>query len=160
MTNKTLKIFKMLFGIYCIVMLYLLFGQRIGWASFENYFEHISLSYNIIPFKTIRDFMDNIYSQTINPYYIRHAIINLIGNVVMFVPLGFFLPSLWAKLQKFWKFILCIIGIILAIEIIQLVTLLGSLDIDDLILNTLGAIVGFIIYKISVKLIAKHKKSI
>ena len=61
----------------------------------------------------------------------------------MFTPLGFFLPCIWDSLQKFRRCIFCVVGVIVLIELIQLFTLLGSCDIDDLILNVVGAAAGY-----------------
>ena len=147
---------RIIFTIYCAIMIYLLFGQRILWVQFHNYIEQLKSSYNIIPFKTIKDFM-RVLENNSNPTRIYHAVVNLIGNVAMFVPLGFLLPCMWEKLRKFIRFIGYVIGIVLLIEVTQFTTLLGSLDIDDFILNTIGAIIGFIIFKIVLTINGKHK---
>ena len=73
---------------------------------------------------------------------------NLGGNVVLFVPLGLFLPVLWQKLDRFLPFFAFVTALITAVELIQLFTLLGSCDVDDLILNLLGATVGFLLRKL------------
>lgn len=79
---------------------------------------------------------------------IRISIINLLGNVLMFVPLGLFLPRLWPRLHAFRHFLMSVVAVILIIELLQLFTLLGSCDIDDLILNVLGAVIGYWIHKL------------
>ena len=61
----------------------------------------------------------------------------------MFIPLGFLLPCLWPRLRSFGRFLPAIVAIIVVIELTQLFTLLGSCDIDDLLLNTIGAVIGF-----------------
>lgn len=77
---------------------------------------------------------------------------NLLGNFVLFLPMGIFLPILFKRLSIFKKYIITIILVLLLIEIIQVITRLGSFDIDDLLLNLLGAILGFSIYKLLVQL--------
>lgn len=77
---------------------------------------------------------------------------NLLGNFVLFLPMGIFLPILFKRLSIFKKYIITIILVLLSIEIIQVITRLGSFDIDDLLLNLLGAILGFSIYKLLVQL--------
>lgn len=77
---------------------------------------------------------------------------NLLGNFVLFLPMEIFLPILFKRLSIFKKYIITIILVLLLIEIIQVITRLGSFDIDDLLLNLLGAILGFSIYKLLVQL--------
>ena len=74
------------------------------------------------------------------------AVINLGGNIIMFIPLGFLLPKVFRKLSSLPRILLITAGIITAVELIQLFTLVGSCDIDDLILNVLGAALGYLIH--------------
>lgn len=68
-------------------------------------------------------------------------------NIIMFMPLGFLLPYIWKNMRNFKKviFIGCIFSLI--IEICQLFNLRCS-DIDNVLMNTLGTIIGFILWKI------------
>lgn len=81
----------------------------------------------------------------------------LIANIVLFIPLGFFLPILFRKI-KWWAVILIGFGTTCIIEIVQPV--FGRVgDLDDIITNTLGAIIGCIAAKLLiliVKLISKQ----
>lgn len=72
-----------------------------------------------------------------------HTIINIIGNIVMFIPIGFFSPLLWTKLNSLKKIALFGLGISFIIEFTQLF-LSRATDIDDLILNTSGAMLGYL----------------
>ncbi len=65
----------------------------------------------------------------------------------MFVPLGFFLPCLFPLLRGVIKYLVFQIAVIVIIELVQLFTLLGSCDIDDLIFNTAGAFIGFLLFR-------------
>lgn len=135
------------FALYGIIMLWLLFGQRLGADAPGAYWERLQDNVNLIPFFTIRQFIRTA-SVTANPYLVRHAFINLAGNVVMFVPLGFFPPCLWDKPRGFGRCMLRAAACIVAIEIIQLFTLLGSCDVDDLMLNMAGAAIGYGVYRL------------
>ena len=73
----------------------------------------------------------------------RDLLLNVIGNAAMFVPSGIILPIVYKRLNTFWKVLLAGIGISLCIEIIQLPFSVRATDIDDLILNTIGVIVGY-----------------
>ena len=143
-----------LFAAYCVMMVYLLFWQRIGRSSYINYWEVLRTNLNLVPFKTIQEFIAVMGSglERNHEALVRISIVNLLGNVLMFVPLGLFLPRLWPRLHSFRHFLMSVVAVILIIELLQLFTLLGSCDIDDLILNILGASIGYWIHKlISVK---------
>ena len=72
-------------------------------------------------------------------------LINLAGNLLIFVPLGFFAPLLWRKLRHWWAAPGLSMGVSCLIEFLQL--FLGrSVDIDDVILNTLGGLAGYILF--------------
>ena len=68
-------------------------------------------------------------------------------NVVLFVPLGFLLPLIWENENRFWKILLAGVSFSLLIELSQLLNL-RSTDIDDLLLNTLGAVIGFVLFRL------------
>ena len=153
--NRTIKaILGAAFALYGVIMLWLLFGQRLGADIPGTYWERLRDNINLIPFFTIREFI-HAAQQTANPYLVRHAFINLAGNVVMFVPLGLFPPCLWEKLRRFGRCLLFAAGCIVLIEIIQLFSLLGSCDVDDLILNMLGVSIGYGLYRILTSLLKR-----
>lgn len=68
-------------------------------------------------------------------------------NILLFVPFGYLVPTIWRKRWTWWKIILLSLGVSLCIEVIQLVTKLGFADIDDLMNNTIGAGIGFLLYR-------------
>ena len=74
--------------------------------------------------------------------------LNVMGNVCVFVPFGAFLPALFAKCQKLVLVLLFSLEFSLAVELVQLVTKVGSFDVDDLLLNTIGGMLGYWVYKI------------
>ena len=74
----------------------------------------------------------------------------LIANTILFIPLGVLLPSLWKKFESFSNTVLVGFGLSLIIEMLQLLNIRAT-DIDDLIMNTLGAIIGYIIYSLLFK---------
>ena len=76
----------------------------------------------------------------------RDLLLNVIGNVAMFIPSGIVLPIIYKRLDSFIKVILAGGGISLCIEIIQLPFSVRASDIDDLILNTVGVMLGYGIY--------------
>lgn len=134
------RIWYTLFFLYCAVMLWLLF-HRTGYIPGIPYRDQ--LKYNLIPLETIRRFIRLLGF----PDSRQHAIVNLFGNVIMFIPLGFLLPKVFPKLDRLGKVLLATFFIMLTVELAQLFTLLGSCDTDDLILNVLGSAMGYGIQK-------------
>jgi glycopeptide antibiotics resistance protein len=143
--NKT-PLLRFLFLLYCGWMIWLLFfGTR--QPDYRNYWVQIEGNYSIKPFYTINNYMRVILRGT-NGDLVRHCAINLIGNLVLFIPGGYLLPKLFPRLRPFWRFLLLSFGLLLLIEITQLFSLRGRLDVDDLILNLFGLCLGYIFYKI------------
>ena len=138
MRQRKITIWHIFFILYCAVMLWLLFDRE-GYDPALPYTEQ--LRYSLIPFRTTRRFLKLLLSANIA--YRNQAVINLGGNVIMFIPLGFFLPRVFPALRNFWLTIFATALIIIAVELTQLFTLLGTCDIDDLILNVIGAVIGY-----------------
>lgn len=148
--EKIVKIIKYLFIIYCVGLFFILFlysarsGNQFNLKVFSK--EHFEMT-NIIPFKTISSFFERLNNSTINTNIV---VMNMSANLLMFIPMGMALPVLFnKKFNKLWKTTLFVIILVLFIEIIQFITFCGSADIDDLILNTLGCIIGYGIIKIN-----------
>lgn len=142
MNNR--RIYTALFMAYCALMLWLLF-DRPGYVEDIPYWEQVTHQLNLIPFRTLRLFGSLLDSS--RPEYVRAAVINLGGNIIMFIPLGFLLPKVFPRLSSLPRVLLTTAAIITVVEIIQLFTLVGSCDIDDLILNVAGATIGCGLHK-------------
>ncbi len=142
MDRRTKKWIWAAFWFYCAAMAWLLFGQRLGAPRPADYRAAMAANMNLVPLWTIRHFLA-LTQGAAGPYLARFAAVNLLGNVWVFVPLGVFMPALWRPMEKLWLFALCLAGLIVAIELVQLVTLLGSCDVDDLILNMTGGLLGY-----------------
>jgi glycopeptide antibiotics resistance protein len=99
-------------------------------------------SVNLVPFRTIRLFITNFD----HGVFRGNALMNLVGNVLVFVPAGLFVPVMWRRLGRLWTYVLVMSALIVAIEVGQLMTRTGSLDVDDFLLNMAGALVGFAIF--------------
>lgn len=138
MNNR--KVNTALFMAYCALMLWLLF-DRPGYEPGIPYWEQAAEHLNLIPFRTLRLFGELLVSGVRS--YIRMAVINLGGNVIMFIPLGFLLPRVFPHLTSLPRVLLVTAVLITAVEITQLFTLVGSCDIDDLILNIIGSAIGY-----------------
>jgi len=93
---------------------------------------------NLTLFKTIRMYIR---------YYDRlNGFDNLIGNVLVFMPLGVLIPLAFPGTDCFWMILLHSFWLSLCIELFQLVSHFGAFDVDDILLNTLGGILGFCLF--------------
>ena len=142
------KIHTALFMTYCALMLWLLF-DRPGYMEGIPYWEQMAGQLNLVPFRTLRLFTGLLDSA--RPEHVRAAVINLGGNVIMFIPLGFLLPRVFLKCKSLPRVLFATAVIITAVELLQLFTLVGSCDIDDLILNVFGSGLGFGIHRYTKK---------
>lgn len=139
---------RFLFLLYAATMLWLLFCRPSGRIEGLTYKEMLQINTNLQPFRTIGNYLRVVLKGS-NPDLVQHCFINLAGNVLLFIPAGFLLPKLWRPMGNFFRFTVLCIGVMFTIESIQLFTLLGSFDVDDLILNLLGMLMGFIIFSIA-----------
>lgn len=84
--------------------------------------------------------------------------LNVWGNILMFIPLGLYFAN-FMKQFHFWKVLGAIIGTSLSIEVLQYIFKRGTSDIDDLLLNTVGGLIGIFIYLVF-KVIFKLKERV
>ncbi len=142
--NKT-PFYRFLFLVYCGFMIWLLFfGAR--QPDYGNYWAQVMGNYSIKPFHTINNYMRVLLRGT-NGDLVRHCAVNLLGNILLFIPGGFLFPKVFPRLRIFWRFLLLCFGLLLLIETAQLLSLRGRLDVDDLMLNLFGLCLGYIFYK-------------
>lgn len=83
---------------------------------------------------------------------------NILGNIAVFIPFGMYLQVL-LKNKAFIKSLFIVAITTVAIELIQFVFALGSADIDDVILNALGGVIGILFYKLLVKLLGNRERA-
>ena len=151
------KLIKGTFGFYFAMYLFLLlnlvffdsfFGrEHMGaiWSCDPLYLDnYLSNSVNLIPFKTVFEYITAFFNHIIPTHTV---ITNIFGNITAFIPFGFFVPIICKRKPSILKFTLSIVGVSLIIEVSQLILLVGSFDIDDIILNTLGAVISYLFFK-------------
>ncbi len=143
-------LWRFLFLVYCGVMLWLLFFRSWGWDDGLSYRQMLESNINLIPLYTIRNYLQVVIYRT-NDSVLLHCIINLAGNILLFIPLGYLLPKIFKKQENFFRFFFTCTLSILLVELTQLFALLGSFDVDDLILNLSGMTLGFIFYHLTKK---------
>lgn len=131
-----LKLTWVLFVVYMVLLAYFLFFAESMGRTYSDRDYH----YNLILFREIRRCIDCWDTMP------KFAMTNLLGNIVAFVPFGIILPILKKRKQTFFYILLFSFEFSLFVEIIQLVSKVGSFDVDDLILNTLGGAIGYLGY--------------
>ncbi len=120
--------------------MYLLFFRRAGDAlgAWDDYLEAGRIS--LVPLATVRRYLRALK----NGRVVAIARVNLIGNFLLFLPMGAMLPLLYPSMRRTWRFVLLQTLLLLAVEAAQLILRCGSCDIDDVILNLAGALAGYL----------------
>ncbi len=141
-TNKRKKIFMWVcFTAYLLFLSYLLF-----FSSHFGRTEHGEgeYRYNLTLFQEIGRYVS--YGIRTGSWYL--FFINVCGNVAVFIPIGLFLPVLIERCKNVFLTVLLCLEISLAVEVTQILSRVGTFDVDDLLLNTLGGVLGYIIFVI------------
>ncbi len=126
-----------LFAAYLAALAYFLFfAEATGRTDSQRMYQ-----YNLIPFREIRRFYR--YREQLGFLAVT---LNLAGNVLAFVPFGLFLPLLARRARSFVRMLLLGAEFSLTIEIVQLCSKVGSFDVDDILLNTLGVCLGYLLF--------------
>ena len=99
--------------------------------------------YNLMPFVEIRRFWK--YRDQLGNFAVFS---NIFGNVIGFLPWGFILPIIFRRMDRVFLIFLSGLLLSLIVEVIQLISKVGCFDVDDLILNTLGAVLGYVFFVI------------
>lgn len=131
------KIGWILFVGYMLVMLdFMFFSDAFGRTGRGDY------AYNLVLFREIKRFY--LYRHQLG---IRAFLLNIAGNVLCFMPFGFFLPVISRWGESCFRTVLTSALVSLSIETVQLFFQVGSFDVDDMFLNTLGGLAGYIVFR-------------
>lgn len=136
-SRKHKTILKILFAAYLVLLIYFLF--------FSDNRTGINTT-NWELFAEIRRDISNIRGNGKN---LLTAVINLFGNILAFMPLGFFLPALFGKWQNWLVVVAESYLLSLLVEEVQFISHTGVFDVDDIFLNTLGGLFGYIGYRLA-----------
>ncbi len=130
----------LLYGVFAFYILLL------GLALFGKY--HGPRSGNLVPLRSILAFItgtDLATGSTVYAGFIRGlALSNILGNIVLFIPLGVYI-TLFNKDKSIWKNALLVTAVSVAVELVQIIFILGIGDIDDVLLNGLGGLLGVLL---------------
>ncbi|MGF7143613.1 glycopeptide antibiotics resistance protein [Anaerotaenia torta] len=141
MKDRTVKILTkagwLLFYVYIILLSYFLFfSEHYGrGCAVEGYRSNLEF------LKEIKRFIR--YRQQLG---LEVFVVNILGNILAFAPFGFLLPQLSRRYRRFWRIALLSVVFSLAVETTQLVLKVGIFDVDDILMNTLGGILGYVFY--------------
>lgn len=140
---------RVLFVLYIMLLAYFLFfSERYGRTLVSEEYR-----YNLTLLKEVKRYIT--YRNEIG---LESFVVNIIGNVLAFAPFGFVLPIISVRNRKLLNIILLSLEFSLTIEIIQLVFKVGIFDVDDLLMNTLGGMLGGIGFLICYNTIKKMRK--
>jgi len=128
---------RICFGIYMALLVYFLLLSD-GFGRMEGYSQY---RYNLIPFREIVRFIK--YREYIDFFSV---VVNLLGNVIAFMPFGALIRWVVDRKIRWFQATAYTFLFSLCVELLQLAAKVGVFDVDDLILNTLGGLLGFFVY--------------
>lgn len=137
-----------LFISYLLLLLYFLFfAESMGRNNHSGVY-----SYNIEPFREIIRFYKHRQIVGFGAF-----VLNIFGNIFAFIPFGFFRPIIGIHRHSFFKTLFQGALFSAVVEIIQVLSTVGSFDIDDIILNSIGVLIGYIIFILSKNALKNRK---
>jgi glycopeptide antibiotics resistance protein len=133
------------YAVNLVILLFLSYGRtRTNFLNSDmNYRIYFRNYTNFIPFKAIIETFNALAHGNL-----RYVIIITLGNIFAFAPMAFFIPVLFKRINSFKRFAFLMMAMIISVECLQFITMTGSMDIDDFILNFSGAIIMYIIIKL------------
>jgi glycopeptide antibiotics resistance protein len=100
-------------------------------------------SYNIVPLDTIGRYLRAMHSLPFRVWGV-----NLLGNIGIFVPFGILLPIIWVSLRRLGSLLLTVVVALVILEVSQMLLGAGTMDVDDVLLNVLGMLIGRVVYEL------------
>lgn len=146
--RQILTIVRICFIIYVIFLMVILVNpirhgnmDAISYARQNGGWFEVTL--NIIPFKTILYYISHI-----NKINNGIVILNLLGKILLFIPWGILVPITFSKTQNLRDFVGITILFISIVQVVRIIFPIGIADVDNIILYTIGSVVGFMILKL------------
>ncbi|CEG31953.1 VanZ family protein [Peribacillus castrilensis] len=164
LVKRRISILKFLYILLFIIYICSLIGITIFPFPVQKYFietmieDQLGLKHNFIPFKIFYDAMS--YGSL--SFGLTILLKQVVGNIILFLPMGFVLPMIFTNLQTIRKVIFIGFFASLSIELFQALAGLWigynyrAADIDDLIFNVLGTVIGFLIWKLLYQFLNKN----
>ena len=150
---KSKKMIQIVWWLYiCLLFVIVVVKFNGSFEELENriimFSSEETINFNLIPFRSI-----GVQLTHINEWW---ALKNILGNIISFIPFGFLLPIVYNKINSFFKFFASNILFILFVESFQFFTRIGCFDVDDIILNFVGSLCGYLVLLL-VKVICGRK---
>lgn len=142
---------------YMAALGYILF-YRTGYRPTNafSYWDYVKRNIQLIPFHTVKEMTALMINSEASVNARILAAINIIGNILLMFPAGLFLPIVFKRFHKFSVYALWMLVFITCIEILQVLTACGSFDMDDILLNYVGAMLGFLVFGTVGKLVMRR----
>jgi glycopeptide antibiotics resistance protein len=147
--STIMSLSRVLFILYIILLAYFLFfSERYGRTISSDEYK-----YNLTLFKEVKRFIN--YRKEVG---FESFIVNIFGNILAFAPFGFVLPIISVNNRKLLNITVLSFEFSLTVELLQLIFKVGIFDVDDLLMNTIGGmlgglcfLIGYKIYKIAIR---------
>lgn len=140
------------FVFYIIIFLSIIIFKYVSPLELISGNRDMFRSVNLIPFHTIKSYLLGTVEVSRSVSFK-----NIIGNIVLFIPLGIYL-QLFTKHKKVLTNLFGIFVISLSLEFIQYIFAIGASDIDDILLNCIGGLIGILLYRFMITLIKDYNK--
>lgn len=137
---------------YIVLLSKILFLSRVSLLDLFDSHRAITRPINLIPFHSIAMLFFGSAGGGRG-----FAFGNVVGNIILFIPLGIYLPLLKTD-KRVWTNLLVVFAVSLFAEVIQGLLGIGTADIDDVILNFMGGLIGIGVYKLFVMVLREEKK--
>lgn len=108
-------------------------------------------NFNLIPLQTISMYIDDLSFGI--------ALVNIVGNIIPFIPMGFLIPMAFHSQRKMIRTMFSCFLLIITIECIQFFAYLGSFDVDDVLLNMISCFLGYLFFVAYDRIYKKYKSS-
>lgn len=139
---------RIVFIVYFLNLLYILFLDpdfgRYMFQDMSSFEDYLRFNVNLKPFESIMLFVNGYQREAVS---LEALLRNIGGNMIVFMPMAYFLPFFFKSQRKWYWFTLTIIFIVFVVEVLQVLLRLGSGDVDDLLLNVFGALFMYIVLK-------------
>lgn len=150
---KSKKMVQIVWWLYiCLLFVIVVVKFNGSFEELENriimFSSEETINFNLIPFRSI-----GVQLTHINEWW---ALKNILGNIISFIPFGFLLPIVYNKINSFFKFFASNILFILFVESFQFFTRIGCFDVDDIILNFVGSLCGYLVLLLVKFLFKRH----
>lgn len=140
-----------------LVYALLLAPQRFAERSFIRtretlYPEYSYVFHNGVPFRTIARYIVDFHDYG---FHVTLAVLG--GGILLYVPIGLLLPMAFTDFQRILSFISVVFVVSVSIQLIQGIFMLGRFDVDTILLNCLGGVIGFCCYRLLVHAVGMYK---